>query len=408
VITNGTPSSHAPRPRAEGPPRLPILEGLRAWLAWWVFFGHALAITGFQADWLPGILKVVRSNGLAVSIFIILSGFVITHMLATRAPSYGVFLLNRFFRVWPLLAVVAAIGIITVPEITSLTTAFQHKVGAMSGWETVAWPLHAAYPWKYFLLNLSMLHGAIPNGWVPEAHSTQGWSVSLEWQFYLFAPLMLVALTRWPVRALLAFAILTAAAVHWPIGGWNSFLLHQLPLFVIGIGSYPLYVFLVSQLRGVSLPASITLIGLGTLLVCSPAWRALLLQRYDFTPDLWLPMGIWALVVLLMIDVALQPGRLAVRRLRACFDHPLACALGRISYSTYLLHFFALHLMMAVAVRPFVAPGKYPSLVLVSVGGAILTLILSWLGYTLIEAPSVRLGRWCVKKLSFNSRTILS
>jgi peptidoglycan/LPS O-acetylase OafA/YrhL len=61
---------------------VPELEGLRGILALWVFIYHALSISGVWNRIPPKAAEVLNGNQ-AVCVFIILSGFVITVLLAT-------------------------------------------------------------------------------------------------------------------------------------------------------------------------------------------------------------------------------------------------------------------------------------------------------------------------------------
>lgn len=68
------------------------IEGLRGWLAWAVVLSHLTYISGFK---LPGLSQPLRMIALpAVLIFIIVSGFVITHLILEKEEPYPPILLN--------------------------------------------------------------------------------------------------------------------------------------------------------------------------------------------------------------------------------------------------------------------------------------------------------------------------
>src|ERR1700746_1845719 len=84
------------------------IEGLRGWLAWAVVVCHLVQTSDLYAMGLgPALVQV----GLfSVLIFIIVSGFVITHLTIERPEPYGTYLVRRFMRIFPLFAVTCIIG----------------------------------------------------------------------------------------------------------------------------------------------------------------------------------------------------------------------------------------------------------------------------------------------------------
>ncbi len=81
--------------------RITPIEGLRAWLALWVMSDHVLGMSGYFIDQLSGPLRILRSGWYAVDVFVIISGFVIFHLLVSKKQNYTEFILQRFFRLWP-------------------------------------------------------------------------------------------------------------------------------------------------------------------------------------------------------------------------------------------------------------------------------------------------------------------
>ena len=79
-----------------GVERFAPIEGLRAWLAWGVFFGHIVLFAGLSRLGIPRGAGEVASD--CVQVFIIVSGFVITHLLLAQQESYASYIARRFFR----------------------------------------------------------------------------------------------------------------------------------------------------------------------------------------------------------------------------------------------------------------------------------------------------------------------
>lgn len=64
----------------------------------------------------------------------------------------------------------------------------------------IAWSDKAHLP-MHALAHLFMMHGAVPNDVLPHseyAFNMPAWSISLEWQFYLVAPLFIFVLLKQP------------------------------------------------------------------------------------------------------------------------------------------------------------------------------------------------------------------
>lgn len=164
--------------------RLESLDTFRAFLAWTVVAVHAAWISGIQG---PG------QNGvgvMAVEGFIVMSGYVITGLLIQKRESYRVFITRRFFRLFPAFAVVIVLVVLSWPLTHGVVKSAIE--GQVSDSETRAF-------WAHLAAHLTLLHGVIPSSvlpWSQFAFVGPGWSISLEWQLYLVAPLLVWYLAR--------------------------------------------------------------------------------------------------------------------------------------------------------------------------------------------------------------------
>jgi peptidoglycan/LPS O-acetylase OafA/YrhL len=181
------------------------IEGLRAWMAWWVVVAHAIQTAGVKS--LPAWL--VRGE-LAVEVFIIVSGFVITHLLVTKREPYVPYITRRFFRIVPIYVFCTALATVTLgwyAEVYSLPWVDYLQMRA----ERLT--LTYEHWWAHVGLHATLLHGLVPDTVLKYSSSTflgPAWSLSLEWQFYLFAPLIILPMLRgW--RALLLVTVVLAA-----------------------------------------------------------------------------------------------------------------------------------------------------------------------------------------------------
>ena len=318
------------RARAGGSDRLQAIEGLRAYLALWVVVGHVLWAAGLERDGLSGFALLIRTPELAVDLFIIVSGFVIFLALDASKESYLQFVVRRFFRLFPLFILLFFVAIpVSTITMWNATHASQYFLPAdvnydqmLSWWDNLQWhvPLH-----------LLMLHGAIPERVLPGAPGAfliPAWSVSLEWQFYLIAPLAFAWATspKWlPRLALFAIWAVMLLMDHSEIPwvAYGAALPFHVHYFFIGGASYFTY-----KHRGMlALPNIRFGLAFG-------AAASIYLLRELITWSV-VPAILWLVFLGLMLE---QPTSRAHRVLSPLFTNPVAQFLGRISYSVYLSH----------------------------------------------------------------------
>ena len=81
--------------------RFQYIDGVRGILALWVLFGHVLTAVGLGRDW-PMPFRIFADGVNAVDIFVIISGFVIIHLLETGQEDYRTFIFRRLLRIYPI------------------------------------------------------------------------------------------------------------------------------------------------------------------------------------------------------------------------------------------------------------------------------------------------------------------
>jgi peptidoglycan/LPS O-acetylase OafA/YrhL len=203
------------QPFTECSMRFSAIEGLRGILAWAVVFSHLTYISAFN---LKGVSSVLRWVGLpAVLVFIIISGFVITHTILEKQEHYLPYLVRRFFRIFPLFAVMCLVGFFTSELLASALAdpGFGDPTFAKVVNEVAL--SDQAFLSTHILAHLFMVHGAIPNILLPHseyAFNMPGWSISLEWQFYLVAPMVVLCLTskRWMIPLIVSVLLIDLVA----------------------------------------------------------------------------------------------------------------------------------------------------------------------------------------------------
>ncbi len=375
-------------------------------MAWWVVLGHFLIESGFRGAWLPSLGRLATSAGYAVDIFVILSGFVITHLLATQPVSYREFITRRFFRLYPLFLAALIVGLVTFHAV--YTDYFQFAKLVQSDAQTAEmWAGYQSHFVAHALVSLTMLHGAIPTVWLPNAQAafvSPAWSVSLEWQFYLAIPALLWAFKRYPYWTAVVVIAAMCAQRFVSIGDWGSFLPQHAEFFLLGILSYHLFQFLKKAQQRTRETVPWVLLTSFLVLAMAEPLRDLVVRPYEVTTGIWIPLAIWSVTLAILLEThAPSPGAFA-RVLASIFLNPVAQWLGKVSYSTYLIHYVVLYFVMGCLLRSGASVNKYTAIAAMVGLGVPLLLVLSWLCHTYIEKPGIELGRFVVSQRWFGAK----
>lgn len=360
--------------------KLASLESLRGLLALWVLVAHVAARVISEGSIARFHARAPLEPLLPVYVFMILSGFVIFHLLERQRESYGAFLLRRFFRLAPLyFAVLLAAAWMQQFELRTLDNLFWRNPHIYD-----AIKIHheaAAHFWAHLGPHLLLLHGLVPETLLPDANFTflnQGWSISLEWQFYLLAPLAFWLAAR---RRYLGLGLLAAVLAGLSLAGYPSvgFLPNQFVWFALGIASF--YVWrhghwfarLDPRTHDLLLPA----VGVLLFLLLHNPW----------------PVLIWLLVLDVILAERAGLKTKITLALRRVLELPLLQWLGRISYSVYLVHIGVLYVVLRVITRLDEHLGGWKVLALALPATVLLTLLVAALTYRWIEVPGMALGK---------------
>ena len=350
-------------------------EVLRGIAALWVFFSHVLLIS--EAS-----LPPLNSGDMAVDLFVILSGFVITLMANRKHETYGIYIFRRFVRLYPLYIVALLGGLLT-----------QHLYGPVVGQSLFGWEPQQAFLardqqiwsnfWQHMLLHLAMLHGAVPDSVLPSAalaFSGPLWSISLEWQFYLVAPALVWALDvtksrRWPIALgaiALIFCLRFLAQQYWT-GSVPSFLPLRLDLFAVGIICAHLWP--CARNAPLAMVAVLPIAGLALSYL---------------TGNHWLPMVLWFLTYAVAAcgDRSL-PSSIA----NQLYTLPPLRWLGERSYGLYVLHMPIVLGLTSLLVLPHVDQfGRRITFCILLAMLPVVLLVADWL-YRNVEVPFIAWGR---------------
>jgi peptidoglycan/LPS O-acetylase OafA/YrhL len=312
---------------------LPSLTPLRGIAAIWVVLYHfgVLYFPNLQPDRYTALLN---KGYLAVDLFFMLSGFVMTHVyrevFASRVGrrSYWTFLSARIARLYPLH--LAVLGLFVATGL-AVSTAEYAAGGPVSG--IPIWGVRSVVA---LIANLFMLQGlhASTLSW-----NYAAWSISLEFMAYLVFPFVLMRVWRAGSRtqgslALALFAVLVGLAwlTRDDFNQWDgpTTLLRCLPEFLLGTLLYRAYLS----------PARATLLSGDAVALALLA--ALLLALHAKGPDL-LVVVLFAAVLMAVVSNR--------SRIGAWLNSSPLVWLGEISYALYLVHGFVQHATSEVLSR---------------------------------------------------------
>ncbi len=172
-------------------------DAIRIVAAIMVLYSHQYALTS-QAE--PGILGVNTVGGLAVSIFFVLSGYLVTASWQ-RDPHVWRFILRRFLRIWPALA---AVVVLTTYLLGAWVTELPLR-------EYLAHPTTTSYLQGLWLKFRVVLPGVFEHNPYPFAVNGSVWTIPLEVRCYFVLGLAgLLGLLRWRAVLLLCIALYMA------------------------------------------------------------------------------------------------------------------------------------------------------------------------------------------------------
>jgi peptidoglycan/LPS O-acetylase OafA/YrhL len=375
--------------RASEPQHFAFLDALRGLAALAVVVVHT--VQNFNAGSLTPLLGLGAAG---VQLFYIVSAYSLCLSFNQRRSSephaMRSYLVRRLFRIAPLFWVAMVLYLLRPLYLADSATPVDVHPPT---WDLMPWHVLSTFffvnGWHYQSINF-----IVPGGW----------SVAVESNFYLLLPfLMAYAVTTRRALVLVGLTLLFAVVARFAlyrVAGTTA-AMHAGEAFGIFAGLW--------------LPAQLPVFALGILMFhCVP--RSSLATQVAVSARLWQPLAFGALALALIglapdswsryIPSGFQAGLflLAFSWLMAWWPHALVVNrvtqfLGKISYSLYLLHFLALHLVLwasQIWFEPLLGgvPTFWQALPWVLASAT----LLAWLGYHCVEVPGQTLGRWLLKK----------
>jgi peptidoglycan/LPS O-acetylase OafA/YrhL len=369
-----------PRPLAPSDPHelylqrnyFPELDGLRALCALLVITAHLYSHKEWWV-WLAG------TRG--VSVFFVLSGFLITTLALREEKQRGQLSLTAFYmrrscRLFPLYYLVLALYCLLLFGLGQGTSE-QHE----ALWEAIPWNLIYCQEVPFYRL-LVLDQRDLP--------FFQGWSLGIEEKFYLFWPLIGFVLWRGSRRRRLRGTAILAAIF---VGGSIVFSGLDANGRVIGRFLYSFYPILIGCLAAFLLHDRSNFERIRGLVQWGRGIPALLVFLLIHFATPWL--NGWLREALHVVDplatVGLMAGLLTGAGAGAWFlrSRPLVFV-GRLSYGVYLLHLLA----MGAVYRLLPTGLHHPAVSIVAfILCSLLSILGAWILSLAVESPCIRLGR---------------
>lgn len=346
------------------------IDGLRGFLALGVFIHHYFITYRFHASgrWeLPDIPAYALVGKAGVAMFFMITGFLFWGRVLSKQGrlDWKQLAISRFFRIIPLY--VLAVGLLVA------------AVFFKSQWQLNE-PIHRIFA----EIGAWLLFGTpdinkLQNTWIAVAGVT--WTLQYEWLFYLSLP-PFARILRIPVWG------------RWLLGGIALLLiaLAVFPVSAFGLDTRYLAFFLIGALAAHAHRSNL-LRRIATGQVCSHiALLALTVLFFRHGTVHGIPQ--WLLLSAAFIPVALG------NTMYGLLSHRSAVFLGNMSYGIYLLHGLVLFFVFSLIFPDFLSSNRTFGTFWGGLAGTmLLVLVVSRLGFRLVEEPFIEVGKRIHKQL---------
>ena len=358
----------------------PNLDALRAIAAIFVVLGHIeLLKPNFNFETLPFIPLLKTGSSIAVTLFFVLSGFLITCLLLNEKEKKQKIFLKEFYirrtlRIWPLFFLTLFICYIIVPK-------FFPSFSANASW--FSFILNAL-----FLTNITYVINQLP------PLGTAVWSIGIEEQFYIFWPLVLKkkklqSLMKLLVCIILAIYILKVAFVYF--SSYGAFI-HKMRILInitrydcllLGAVGALLYKGCIIKIGRLQINYSFFTSFAAQVILYLLLFISIVANTFYHLPIIhqWYSF----LFMIMILNMATNEKSIVK------IDNYILNYLGKISYSIYLLHMFVIATLFKFLL-PYWQHNDFITQNIIIYSLVIFsTIIVASISYYLIEKPFFRL-----------------
>lgn len=312
---------------------------------------------------------------LPVLAFVMLSGFV-TYILLEKNEKYWAYLFRRFLRLFPIYLFSFVISLLMLDFAYWAMTQIPVQNPKIGMRMDLINTYYNSSKILNILSHLTLTHGLFPNDIFPFTYTIMGqsWSLTLEWQFYIFIPFVYYFVKFRKAKnltiILLFGGLVVFSHLYMP---QKSFLPYMIQYFLIGYISYSLYkkfrdnkkYYLFIFLFIVSAVFSFQNIHISILVILFAA----------------------------ILYFQVKPNRFS----NLIFDNRFAQLTGKTSYSIYCIHMIVLYCIIGLLVW-FHIENKYIYSLSLLIAGFLMPILLSIFTYKYIEEPFLTYGKMRAKK----------
>lgn len=347
------------------------LRGIAVLMVLMVHVGNFFKIS--TTEYFPDLLFGILYNGrIGVQLFFIISSFTLMFSFERRAGEKNGtsnFYIRRFFRIAPMyyLAIV-------------VITAYYIHLDAQN-WDTLTTP--------WYISNFLFLNTLNPY-WI-KTIVPGGWSISVEFLFYIIFPFIASRIKNINMSAVALFTSLIVATlfmyivkdrfVFFQLDFHQISFYYQLPVFFIGIFAYWLT------------KESYTKIN-------NKTWLLLIIALFLFT-YMGVPYYLYYTIIFCIAIFVLQ------KKPYKILCNKWLSKVGQVSFSMYIVHFFLIIMMNSFGIGRIIPVTNLSmsiiNYILLYILVSVLTYTISYFSYKFIEVPGQNLGKKLIKKRSTNN-----